>query len=146
MSGSNLGSALFRMVLICHEMHALLPRRWEGFLAKHCPWEGALRGVRFVDDLRVYMVAPQHIPLSRLREVTYALLSFVYPAHIPFNLSRQITSIQQWDCTYSPGVAVCSGWHMEKDWLTSAAMQSRWHSIFSHSFLSKTHCAWRRLL
>ena len=38
------------------------------------------------------------------------------------------------------------GWHMEKDWLTSAAMQSRWHSKFSHSFLSKTHCVRRRLL
>ena len=37
MIGSNLGSALFRMVLICHETHALLPRRWEGFLARHCP-------------------------------------------------------------------------------------------------------------
>ena len=36
MIGSNLGSALFRMVLICHDMHARLPQRWDSFMTSLC--------------------------------------------------------------------------------------------------------------
>lgn len=84
MIGSNLGSALFRMVLICHEMHARLPQRWESFMTSLCLQDVTVRGIRFVDDLRVYIVAPLQVPFATLRGITYALLGFVYPPHIPF--------------------------------------------------------------
>ena len=82
--GSGLGGAVFfRLVLVVHEMRAVLGNQpATEVVSKSLPGSHA-SCMRFMDDVRVFIVAPLTYSLQGLQDAANAFLTFVYPPIFP---------------------------------------------------------------
>ena len=81
--GSSLGGALFRLVLVVHEMRTVLgPQPVEQVISRHIPGSKA-SCMRFMDDVRVFLVAPIVYAVQQMEDAALAFLKHTYPTHFP---------------------------------------------------------------
>ena len=80
MMGQAAGGAIFRMVLVAHEVQALQSNK----LHKHLLDLGSCRffGIRFVDDLRIFVVYPLYLGHAWASARAHDFLNFIYPPHL----------------------------------------------------------------
>ena len=80
MMGQAAGGAIFRLVLVAHEMKAMTSVEWQTFQQenKHCSFSG----IRFVDDIRIAIVYPLSLGHEWASARARQTLSFVYPSHL----------------------------------------------------------------
>ena len=81
--GSSLGGALFRLVLVVHEMHAILGEQPVTQVIHQTIPGSKASCMRFMDDVRVFIVAPLMYSLQSLHEAAGAFLKHAYPPHFP---------------------------------------------------------------
>ena len=81
--GSSLGGALFRLVLVVHEMRAVLGEQPVTQVINRTIPGSKASCMRFMDDVRVFIVAPLMYSLQSLQEAASAFLKHVYPPHFP---------------------------------------------------------------
>ena len=81
--GSSLGGALFRLVLVVHEMHAVVGDLPVTQIVNSRVPGAHVSCLRFMDDVRVFIVAPLSYSLRRLHDAAIEFLTHVYPPHFP---------------------------------------------------------------
>ncbi|CAE8613486.1 unnamed protein product [Polarella glacialis] len=79
MMGIGAGGSIFRMTLVAHELQALQSASFRQ-QAKDRP-DISISGMRFVDDVRVFVVFPLCMGEAWALEHARTFLEFVYPAH-----------------------------------------------------------------
>ena len=80
MMGQAAGGSIFRMVLVAHETKALLSKPWRMF-REHFQ-DSSASGIRFVDDLRVFVIFPLSLGEAWAKKRAKEFLQFVYPPHL----------------------------------------------------------------
>ena len=80
MMGQAAGGAIFRLVLVAHEMRALRSQTWLAYKEnlKDC----SFCGIRFVDDLRIFILYPLCYGEDWAAKRAEEILMFVYPPHL----------------------------------------------------------------
>ncbi|CAE8623950.1 unnamed protein product [Polarella glacialis] len=80
MMGSNIGGAVFRLVLIVHEMQKL--RSPQMYQIKLLYPDVSIHGARLIDDVRLLIVFPLSMSAGAVQALANEVLQYVYPPHL----------------------------------------------------------------
>lgn len=80
MMGQAAGGAIFRMVLVAHEIKAMTSPTWSEYLETY--HECRFFAIRFVDDLRVFVLYPLCFGDRWASSRVHEFFQFVYPSHL----------------------------------------------------------------
>ena len=81
--GSSLGGALFRLVLIVHEIN-FVASNGPAICMSHCPGS-TMHCVRCMDDIILFVVTPLSTPERVLELMAFEILRATRPPHLPLN-------------------------------------------------------------